>query len=79
MTRLVIVLWFACGFLAWGVQLREDRFEFRDYVTDDCRHDQSFAIAWGEFGGPVSLGMALVNSGFAEHGLQWRCPSSEGK
>lgn len=81
-TRLAIaLLWFTCGFFAWGIFLAEDRHELKGYSTAalDCRHSQSFAIMWGEAGGPVALVIALTTSGFAEYGMQWTCPAKEVK
>ena len=67
-----LILWFTCGFFAWGVSLGEVRNSWLR-EGDDCRHQQVFMAMWGEFGGPLALGIALATSGFAENGLQWTC------
>lgn len=72
----LLLLWFTCGFLAWGITLRHD---LHRWPSSDCRQDQSFAVVWGEVFGPVALMISASESGFAEHDMQWTCPAKEGK
>jgi len=80
---ILLFIWLLCGFFAWEVNLAENSNEYVPFAISykdsslDCRHQQAFAIIWGEAFGPISLIIALENSGFAEHGLKWTCNVDE--
>ena len=69
---IIIALWLVCGGLAYAVTFGYFWNEFpalQDRVQ--YRMDLTFSIIFS-LGGPFTLLLALLLSGFAAHGLKWR-------
>ncbi len=65
----LVFLWLFCGWLAWGGMYAREMHLGDAYVYQ--REDLAFCMVWGEVGGPLSLTITMVATGFFEYGFQW--------
>lgn len=65
----VILLYVVCSAFSYAALLAD----LQSINTLHCRHSAGIALAFALFpiGGEI---IAIVGTGFVEHGLQWTCP-----
>lgn len=76
MNLLIFILcWIICGVFAYGITFAYFQSMFPsercDVSSDTYDDNMNIAFIMG-FSGPFGLIIALINSGFARHGLKWK-------
>ncbi len=73
MTYLLLYALFhlACGVLTYGILFAYVQRQYQSIAIDHVREDAAMSGLVALFG-PVGLFIALINSGFAKHGLLYR-------
>lgn len=67
-----IIFWLVCSVLSYGIFLKDAR----SSRIVSCRKDMGFSFTRSILG-PISLFVAIGDTGFAEHGLQFTCGEGE--
>lgn len=68
----IAAFWVLCAVLTQGIMVAEFQARFPNLAVEDFRRDLGRGLAFGLMGGPISLLVAFLTSGFAERGFQWR-------
>lgn len=64
--------WILCGIPTYGISLGYFQREFPTIAEKGYRGNCGFALLIAIFG-PIGLIVSFLSSGFAKHGLMWRC------
>jgi len=74
----ILILWIIISILTYGISLAHWQGYRTINVNKYCRRDAGFSILFSILS-PITLPIMYLLSGFAEHGLQFKCESAENR